>query len=190
MNGKYFIALIFICIAIISCHSVATIQPVGIEKDTIISKDKVEAVFNSRDTMYATESIACTGSFYAIINKDMVVMLQDTMPVVYDSSIYIKIDSSNSSQLANLYLYENGHANLNNFCTDAPYPPDTSSGILTKAYGDIVIKFWSEPSGNANGPVVSIYIDHLHFIDSVNSRIISIQNKLIWKVQNMRDYGG
>ena len=190
MTGKYFIALVFLFAAIVTCQSTPIVQTVVKDSDVIIKPNQVEAIFNSRDTIYAGQSVACVGSFYTIIDKYMVVMLQHTMPIIYDSCIYIKIDSTNSPQLANLYLYKNGNANLNNFATDGITEADTSSSVITKAYGDIILKFQQEKSPYFDEPLASIYIDNLHFIDTTNNKIISIKNKLIWKVQDWPDCGG
>jgi hypothetical protein len=171
----------------ISCKSKLkqTNENKAIKIDTLKKQTSFHC-FESIDTTQQQETKGCSGYYYKKIKNKFVLEIHYDSTIQFDSCIHLYIDTTNSNKWTQLFIYKDGDASLFVYCNDygdGHYPISSSN----KAFGDIYIRFYKS---NNIEPTVSIWINRLTFIDTINKQQTTLSNELLWRVSDFGPSGG
>lgn len=142
--------------------------------------------FAGIDTTKTGQCISCGAGTYKMINDKYVIWIRHEFVYRLDSCYNITIDSLNTKVVAELRVYDNHNATLENICTDVINVNlhEPTRKLIAKK-GQLIIGL--SESANLNGDqarYTTILIKKLTFEDTKSGEIITFENELLWKVHD------
>lgn len=151
-----------------------------------VQKSRFLNFFTAADTSNTGESVGCAGGVYKLIDNKYVLQIKMEFSVQLDSCYNIKFNEPSSKISANLLIFDDQKASLDNICTDIinvnhrgpSRQLHALNGHLIVAYSDGAVLY------GASTYYITAWVKKIVFIDDRYGERIIIENELFWKVLN------
>ncbi len=160
-------------------------------QNAINENNLISECFEGIDTTKQGISVGCSAGFWKLIDSNFVIRITPNVrQIPYNRCMIINIDSTINKEMAELFVFKKGEANIDYICMDIHGSKKELLRSFPAISGQIIVEL-TDPTdyyGHIQ-PKVSIFIKKLIFIDPKTKKRVEFKNELLWKILDFGELG-